>query len=261
MVLFRRVYKIIALFIWLGVVIILSIPHHFTGWRGRRKIVALQMLWMRGSVKIIGLRLHLHGEIPSISSGLVVSNHLGYIDILVHGSIFPLRFTSTTVIAKWPFIGQIIALTHPVWVDRTSKPVARKALRDFAKTMKRGMYLLVYPEGTSTDGKGGILTFKSTSFEAAVFGDLPVVPILTCYREVEGEPTVCWYGDMTLMPHVWQVLGMKKIEADVYFLPAVYPEGRSRKELAECVHEMMDREYRNITCEDHRVRSEVLEGV
>lgn len=247
----RPIYKIIALFTWLALVVIFSIPYHFTGWRGRKKISQLQRLYMRGAARIIGLRIKFHGEIPDVSSGLVVSNHLGYIDIVAHGTIFPFRFTSTTVIAKWPVLGQIIALSHPVWINRTSKPAARKALRDFAKTMRRGMYLIVYPEGTSTDGKGGILPFKSTSFEAATFGDLPVVPILTSYREVSSKPTVCWYGDMTLMPHLWQVLTLPKIEADVRFLAPVYPEGRSRKELAQHVHRIMDTEYRNIAAREY----------
>jgi 1-acyl-sn-glycerol-3-phosphate acyltransferase len=247
MVLFRRIYRIIALFAWLLVIIVLTIPHRFTGWRGRKKIIQLQRRWMKGAAKITGLRINLRGEVPDVETGLVVSNHLGYVDILVHGAVFPLRFTSTTAIAKWPVLGQIIALAHPVLVDRVSKPAARKALRDFAKTMKRGMYLIVYPEGTSTDGRNGILPFKSTSFEAATYGDLPIIPVLTRYRDVPGGSTVCWYGDMTLMPHLWQVLGLPKIEADVYFMPPVYPEGRSRKELAQCIHAMMDKEYRNIT--------------
>jgi len=250
MALFRRIYRLIGVFAWLAVVTAISVPHHFTGWRGRRKISRLVMLFMRGSCRILGLSIRLHGDMPDVPSGLVVSNHLGYIDTLVHGSVFPLRFTSTTAIAKWPVIGQIIALSHPVWVDRTSKPASRKALRDFAKTMRRGMYLIVYPEGTSTDGKEGILRFKSTSFEAAAFGDLPVIPVLTRYREMPGRPTVCWYGDMTFLPHLWQVLALPKIDADLYFLPPVYPMGRNRKELAECVHGIMEREYRNITAEE-----------
>jgi 1-acyl-sn-glycerol-3-phosphate acyltransferase len=109
--------------------------------------------------------------------------------------------------------------------------------------MKRGMYLIVYPEGTSTDGKSGILPFKSTSFEAALVGNSPIIPVITRYNEVPGRPTVCWYGDMTLLPHVWQILRFPSIEAEVRFLDPIMPEGRPRKELASFVHDVMVREY------------------
>ena len=243
----RRLYRIIAIVVWFFVVSSMSIPYQFRGWRGRKKISRLSRLWIRGVARIINLRVHTHGNAREAEGGLVVSNHLGYIDILVHGMVFPLRFTSTTEIAKWPVLGPVIALTHPIWVNRESPSASKKAKRDFTKTMKKGLYLIVYPEGTSTDGKDGILPFKSTSFEAAVHGDMPVIPILTRYREVSGRTTVCWDGDMTLMPHMWEILGYPSIDAELYFLPPIYPEGRDRKELASYVRSVMDREYRRIT--------------
>lgn len=236
-------------------VTVYSTPYHFMGWKGRKKISEIVMFYFKGASRIMGLSVNLHGKPPHIPAGLVVSNHLGYLDIIVHGTLLPLRYTSTVAIAKWPLLGKIIDLSHPVLVDRTSKPAARKSFRDFAKTMKNGLYLIVYPEGTSTDGKDGIKPFKSTPFEAATFAGLPVIPILTRYREEADKPTVCWYGDMTFMPHIWKVLSLAKIEADVYFMPPIYPEGRERKELAEHVHHIMDSEYRNISKEKSQVES------
>jgi 1-acyl-sn-glycerol-3-phosphate acyltransferase len=242
----RRLYRIAALVLWTSFVCFLSIPYRFRGWEGRKKISRLVRLWSKGTARIIGLRFKIYGDILNASSGLVVSNHLSYIDIIVHGAVFPLRFTSTMEVAAWPVLGKVVALSHPIWVDRNSRPASRKAFRNFTKTMKHGMYLIVYPEGTSTDGKSGILPFKSTSFEAAVTGKLPIFPVLTRYREAPGRTTVCWYGDMTLLPHMWQVLGFPSIEAELHALPPVLPEGRSRKELASFVHELMDREYKRI---------------
>lgn len=246
MALFRRLYRIPAIILWIFLVILLMIPDRFRGWEGRKRISRFTRLWMRGVARIINLRVHMHGNARGTEGGLVVSNHLSYVDIIAHGVVFPLRFTATTETAKWPFIGWMIGLSHPVLVDRSSPPASKKARRDFAKTIKRGMYLIVYPEGTSTDGQGGILPFKSTSFEAAADGGMPVIPVLTRYREVPGRTTVCWYGDMTFLPHVWEVLGYPSIDAELHFLPPIYPEGRSRKELASYVHGIMDREYGRI---------------
>ncbi len=246
MAFFRRLYRIAALALWTSVLTAFTIPYRFGGWKGRRKISRIVHLWAKGVARILNLRIKTYGNIHDLPAGLVVSNHLSYIDVIVHGTVFPVRFTSTTEIAKWPVLGKIVDVSYPVLVNRESRPASRKASRDFAKTMKRGMSLIVYPEGTSTDGKNGILPFKSTSFEAAAAGNLPVLPVLTRYREPPGRPTVCWFGDMTLLPHMWQVLGFPSIDAELHILPPVSPEGRSRKELASCVYELMDREYRRI---------------
>ncbi|MFH1877806.1 MAG: lysophospholipid acyltransferase family protein [Candidatus Omnitrophota bacterium] len=247
MVYLRCLYRITALALWLVFACLISVPYQFSGWEGNRKISRIVRLWARGVARILNLKIKKYGEMPSLQRGLVVSNHLGYIDIITHGTLFPSRFTSTTVIARWPVIGWIISLTRPVWVDRGYKPASKKASRDFIKTMRRGMCLIVYPEGTSTDGKGGILDFKSTAFEAAVSGNMPVLPVLTLYKEKPGEKTVCWYGDMTLFPHIWEVLKRPSIEAELYFLDAIFPEGRSRKELASFVHGRMSEEYEKLT--------------
>lgn len=247
MPLLRRLYKIVAIVVWTPVVAIMMVPYRFiSGWESTIRISHLVRLWARGMAKIFNLRIKIYGNIPEASGGLFVSNHLGYLDILAHGTILPMRFTSTVVINKWPVIGWVTGLSRPILVDRNSAQSSRKASRDFVKTMKRGMYLIVYPEGTSTDGKGGILPFKSTSFDAAVMGDMPILPILTRYREVPGRETVCWYGDMTLMPHLLRILGYPRIDAELHFLDPIMPEGRSRKDLARDVREVMLKEYEKL---------------
>jgi 1-acyl-sn-glycerol-3-phosphate acyltransferase len=121
--------------------------------------------------------------------------------------------------------------------------MSKKTFRDFAKTVKRGMFLIVYPEGTSTDGRHGVLPFKSTVFESAIAAETPIIPMVTSYRVPKGGPEVCWYGDMTLLPHMWNLLGAPYIEARLHFLKPIFPRGMSRKELALFVHDTMEREY------------------
>ena len=88
----------------------------------------------------------------------------------------------------------------------------------------------------STDGST-ILPFKSSPFELAASGSFDIQPVLTVYRVPEGADTPCWFGDMELLPHLWHLVGIPYIDADVYILPKISAEGRSRKELAEATHE------------------------
>jgi lyso-ornithine lipid O-acyltransferase len=247
MAFFLRVYRITALIAWSFIAAVLSIPAQAqSGWKGIREVNRFAHLWNKGVARIINLRVSVSGDMPAVPGGLVVSNHTGYIDIITHGSVLPVRYTPKTDIARWPILGWYLGLSRPIWIDRGSKQASKKALRDFAKTMKKGMYLIVYPEGTSTDGKSGILPFKSTSFEAAITRDTPILPVITRYKEPSGRPTVCWFGDMTLLPHAWRVLGFPSIEAEMHFLKPIVPDGRPRKELASYVHGLMVREYKKI---------------
>ncbi|MFH1791735.1 MAG: lysophospholipid acyltransferase family protein [Candidatus Omnitrophota bacterium] len=247
MIFFRRIYKLIAVNAWSAYCVVRTIPYRFRGWDGKKEIIArFGHMWARGMAGILNLRVRVFGDRSGIPVGLIVSNHLGYLDIITHGVVFPLRYVSKKEIAKWPIVGWIVKSSQSVFVDRASKKGSRQALRDFAKTMKHGIYLIVYPEGTSTDGENGILPFKSTAFEAAIYGDMPITPILTLYKEKRGRDTVCWYGDMTFFPHFWRVLGLSSIRAEVHILPVYYPGSKSRKEAANDLHDLMDKEYRKL---------------
>lgn len=222
----------------------LSVPWQVRrGWGSTKTISHVVRNWNRGVAAIMGLRVRVEGELPAVDGGLVVSNHLSYLDIIAHGAVLPIRYAAKSEIAGWPLLGWYLGLSRPVWVRRQSKQASQRTLEEFAETMKAGMNLIVYPEGTSTDGKSGILPFKSTAFEAAIMGNAPIIPVLISYKEVEGRQTPCWYGDMTLVPHVWQMLRFPSIEATVRFLKPIYPEGRQRKELASHVREEMLRAY------------------
>ena len=239
-----RVYRIAAILLWSVIVGLLTLPYQLiNGWKSIGRIAYFTHLWSGGIAKIINLRVKVYGRIPGAPGGLIVSNHLSYLDVIAYGSIFPLRYAPKSEISEWPVLGWYIGLSRPIWTNRKSRQASKKVLRDFAKTMSRGMYLIVYPEGTSTDGKGGILPFKSTPFEAAITKNSRILPALIRYNERIGEPTVCWYGDMTLLPHIWRVLKLRSIESELRFLQPVFPDGMGRKELAGYVHKVMSREY------------------
>jgi len=239
MVLLRRLTRLAALVGWSFIIGVLAIPPRFRkGWRGTREVNGFTHRWVRGVARIVNLRITVTGATPRMT-GLVVSNHTSYLDIITHGAVLPVRYTPKSEIASWPILGWYLGLSRPIWTDRSSRQASKNTLRKFTKTMKQGLFLIVYPEGTTTDGKSGLLPFKSTSFEAAITGNMPVLPVITRYRDIPGMLTTAWYGDMTLFPHVWEMLGRAQIEVEMRFLEPIMPDGRSRKELAEFVRERM----------------------
>ncbi len=246
MMMLRRIVKLLAICLWLPVTGFFSFFVHIGGWGAIRRVTYCSRMWGRGFVRILSIKVAIVGDPGSFKGGMIVSNHMGYLDILVHGSIFPIRFTPKMDIRNWPILGWYLGISRPLWIDRGSKQKSSDALSQILDTMKHGIPILVYPEGTSTDGENGIKAFKSTPFEAIAQSDYPILPVITYYRPAEAGQTTAWFGDMTLMPHLWRILGYKSINVEVHILPQVKAEGRSRKELAEYVHTLMEKEYWNI---------------
>ena len=246
MSLIRRVFRLMLLLVWLPVMAVISLPFKIGGWNSIRRVGYCSRLWGRGIAWIINLKVRVIGGDGKFSGGLIVSNHQGYLDIIAHATVFPLRFSPKSDIRSWPFLGWYLGISRPIWVDRSNKQKSKHLLEEFIATMAHNIPLIIYPEGTSTDGHSGVLHFKSTPFAAIAGTDLPIQPIITVFFPQSDGGNVAWYGTQTLFPHVWRILGYPRIETEIHLLPLVYPEGRDRKALAEAVHGMMDKKYHEI---------------
>ncbi len=242
----RRTIRIFLLSLWFPFASVLGIIAGVGGsWGGMRRVTKITRLWGWGISKIIGMRIKVYGDPAKISGGIIVANHQSYLDIIAHASIFPIRFSPKVEIASWPVLGWILAINRPIWVDRESKQSSHKTLAEYRETLEHGINLIVYPEGTSSAGKG-ILPFKSTPFEAVSSGNYKIYPVLIRYIQKAGEPTLCWYGDMTLIPHCWYILGRPSINVEIHIMDPLLPKGMERKELARFVHDCMEKKYSEI---------------
>ena len=118
-------------------------------------------------------------------------------------------------------------------------------MEEFVDTLKMGYELVVFPEGTTTNGLHGLVQFKSTPFEAAIKAGLPIKPVLIRY--IDDDPdSICWYGDMTFPDHAWRFLGKKKIKAELHVMDIIPVNTSDRKALSRTAWELMDREYRSL---------------
>ncbi len=246
MILFRRIFRIIALLAWLPVIGLISLPFKIGGWNSIRRVGYCARIWGRGIARIINLKVKVVGDIGKFSGGLIVSNHQGYLDIIAHAVVFPLRFSPKSDIRSWPILGWYLGISRPIWVDRSNKHKSKELLYEFIATMSHHIPLIIYPEGTSTNGQSGLLPFKSTPFAAIAETSLPIQPIVTIFDPMPDGGNVAWYGDQTLLPHLWRILSYARINVEIHLLPLVYPEGRNRKELADMVHGLIGKKYNEI---------------
>ena len=193
--------------------------------------------------RILGIRVAAQGELAKNRPLLIVGNHTSYLDIEVLGSLIPGSFVAKAEIARWPFFGWLAKLQRSVFIERRSSK-AREHKDEIEKRLLDGDVLILFPEGTSNDGNR-ILPFRSALFSVAerrVEGEALVVqPVSLAYTRLDGmpmgrsfRPFFAWYGDMELPPHLWQMLGLGIVTAEVIFHePVTIDRFGSRKALAE----------------------------
>ena len=245
---YRAVLRTIPYFLWT----LLLVPAQAAALLLKlRAAETIPIFYHRACCRLLGLRVTVKGERSLKRPTLFVGNHSSYIDIAVFGSLVPGSFVAKAEIAGWPFFGMLAKLQRSVFVDRRMHSTGRQR-DEIVQRLERGDNLVLFPEGTSDDGNA-VLPFRSALLAVAErrFGPeastLSLQPFSIAYVGLNGvplgrglRPLVAWYGDMELAPHLWQLMGLGKIEVVVTFhRPVAIESFASRKALTEhCYREV-----------------------
>ena len=171
---------------------------------------------------ILGLRIKVEGSPTKTEKAFFIANHISYFDIVAVGSIVPGRFIAKQELSTWPVFGILAKLTRTIFICRSSAS-ALKQVRMIEKLLLKSEKLILFPEGTSSDGRK-VLPFKPSLFEAPMQADAIVQPLTIRYEKINGlpvdrrsKPLLAWYGDMDLLPHLWQSLSVGTISIKLVF--------------------------------------------
>lgn len=197
-------------------------------------------------VQVIGAPAHRTADGRPI---VYVSNHSSWLDILVLGSRLPACFIAKEEVTRWPLIATIARLGRSVIVQRRRASTGRE--RDDMRTrLGRGDSLILFPEGTTSDGSR-VLPFRSAFLSIA---ELPVTaeglpplvqPVSIVYDRLAGLPTgranrplFAWYGGMDLFTHFWRLAQHCGLRVTVVMHAALDPRDfSSRKALTAATWE------------------------
>ena len=134
-------------------------------------------------------------------AGLIASNHLSYLDILVYSAIAPCAFVAKREVRAWPAVGWIATLAGTIYVDRSRRSETHTIQPEIQSALAAGLRLFLFPEGTSSDGSR-VLPFHSSLFQPAVDLQVPVSAASIEYAIPDGVAAAeaCYFGTMTLLP-------------------------------------------------------------
>ncbi|HEY5048882.1 MAG TPA: lysophospholipid acyltransferase family protein [Rhizomicrobium sp.] len=198
--------------------------------------------------RLFGIRLTIVGKPVQDRGVLMVSNHTSYFDILALSAAANVSFVAKSQVANWPFFGLLAKLQGTVFIDRERRSQAGAARDLIRRRLQDGDALVLFPEGTSDDGNR-VLAFKSALMGAAELeidtggggsGAVPVQPVSVTYVGLYGipmgreyRPLFAWYGDMDLVPHLWEAVKTGPLDVVVEFhQPLSADSAGGRKALA-----------------------------
>lgn len=194
--------------------------------------------WMqilcRRALRILHCRVEVTGCLPA--EGLIVANHLGYVDILALGSLMPAAFVAKSSVRAWPVFGTLAAMGGSVFVNRDLRSKVVEPLMEMEAILTAGIRLVLFPEGTSTDGSH-VRPFLSSLLAVAESSGCAVTPARIQYSDKTGRPNrkLAYHGNDVFFAHLLAALGAEETVVRVAFGASV--RGTNRKVLARQLRE------------------------
>jgi 1-acyl-sn-glycerol-3-phosphate acyltransferase len=223
-------------FLWLKPGGQMATPRARAGWLQR---------FARRLVRLLRLRVAYHGQ--ASPNGVLVFNHLSYLDIVVLAARDPVIFVAKKEVRSWPVIGLAAACAGTIFVDRTRRTDVARVAALIRRTVGQGVRVCLFPEGTSSDGHT-VLPFRTSLLEPIAAQGWPITAGSLSYRLDDGlaAEEVCYWGDMHFAQHFPRLLSKKCIHASVAYY-RVNSAATSRKELGRELHRIVSRLATEVT--------------
>jgi 1-acyl-sn-glycerol-3-phosphate acyltransferase len=208
----------------------------------RRRRVVARCAARTLSILRVTSRVH---RVPPLHDGamLVVANHVSWLDVYVlNAALGGTRSVAKREVASWPVAGAIARGFATFFHTRGSGRDAARVKDDVAAALRAGEPVVVFPEGTTTEGDG-VARFHPAFLQAAIDAGVPVQPVAIRYARSDGalDRAAAFVGDMTFLASLLRVLRRPRLEARLTFGPRLHPHGHTRRDLAAASHAFVAR--------------------
>jgi len=184
----------------------------------------LNIAYGRSLLRILGVNWAYESQSIELTAnrgrlGLVVCNHLSYVDVLMLAARGRVVFVTSEETREDPFLGLLCELAGCIFVERRNRSRRDLEVDEIARALRSGLDVAAFPEATSSNGER-VLPFKAMLFEAAVRAASPVTGFCLRYHEINGVPigletrdSVFYYGAMKFVPHIGRLLRLRSVRA------------------------------------------------
>jgi 1-acyl-sn-glycerol-3-phosphate acyltransferase len=180
----RLVYATYAAIMFIGIMLLILPPIFVASAFGRIKggniIFYFLWFWSRTWFPLVGMRVKRiykceKNKFPSI----YVVNHRSYLDAALAVGVMrlPFRPLGKVELEKVPLFG-FIYKNSVVPVDRSNAKARSRSVREMISTLKEGVSILIFPEGTTNESDKPLQPFHNVAFRIAIETQTPIQPVL-----------------------------------------------------------------------------------
>jgi len=194
--------------------------------------------WAERMLHVMGIQLVVRGEPPGDGPALLVCNHISWLDILAIHAARHVRFVSKAGVHRWPVIGALATGAGTLYIERENRRDALRVVHHMTQALRDGDLVAVFPEGTTSDGRG-VLPFHANLLQAAIVSGAPVIPAALRFVDAASGATsqaARYIDDDNLVGSLWRTLSAPPLRAVVRFGTPQTPEGRDRRGWAHTLH-------------------------
>lgn len=161
---------------------------------------------------VLNIKVQRSGEFPT--QGLMLCNHLSYLDIIVIASQGPVVFVAKSDLSDWPLIGNLLRHSGTILAYRDQPIKSARTALEIQAALSRKLPVVLFPEGTSTNGER-VLPFRSPFFQPAHEVSALITPAAILYTSQNGDPgqDICYWGEHTFFSHMIKLTTIRKIVA------------------------------------------------
>ncbi|MDD4979145.1 MAG: lysophospholipid acyltransferase family protein [Gallionella sp.] len=196
--------------------------------------------WSKELLTILGIRLLIDSDdaLHAVDSGLIVTNHISWLDVFVLNAVVPMRFVAKSEVRTWPVIGWLCARAQTVFIERGKARSAARVNVQLVEMLKRGECLAVFPEGTTTDG-AQVAHFHSSLLQPAIDAGVPVQAIALRYQDAYGQRSdaAAYIDEISFGESMWMILSARHLQVRLVAAAPMATDAADRRSLTQCAHQ------------------------
>lgn len=196
--------------------------------------------WSKELLEILAIRLMIDSDdtLHTVEHGLIVTNHISWLDVFVLNAVVPMRFVAKSEVRSWPIIGWLCARAQTVFIERGRARSAARVNIQLVEMLKRGECLAVFPEGTTTDGSQ-VAHFHSSLLQPAIDAGVPVQAIALRYQDAYGQRSAApaYIDDLSFGASMWQILSARNLQVRLVAAAPLTTSNADRRNLTQNAHQ------------------------
>jgi 1-acyl-sn-glycerol-3-phosphate acyltransferase len=195
--------------------------------------------WSSELLNILNVRLQLsaNDNIYTLNSGIIVTNHISWLDVFVLNAVVPMRFVAKAEVQDWPVIGWFCMRAQTLFIERGRARDAARVNRQIVELLQAGECLAVFPEGTTTDGTD-VAAFHASLLQPAVDAKVNVHPVAIHYQDAKGRHSTAaaYIDDISFGASLWSILNCRSLHVNLVTTRTLDASCSDRRTMTRLAH-------------------------